>query len=418
MLRAENVHAMLCRSMSQPTETPSLLPATERAFSSGERLVYIDGLRGAASLAVACYHITRYTPIATAARGFIPEFLQGIFDRGWVGVQVFFVISGFVIAYSVRNARVTPGYVANYALRRSLRLDPPYWTTIAFVLLLHAVLHLGLGWVSLLDEPEPLSPPLSWWLVLCHVLYIHKINGYDSLSAGFWTLCIEVQFYLLYVTSLGLAQSVGRLFPRRKSREASDSESQPGAWTPTGICLAVALGAFAVASLWVFSVDREKYENWLSFFFYLFFPGCAACWVLTRQVPAVVFWGYFALAVGRLWFVGGLESVGEMFELKAALVTALSILVLGRTGRLTTALNWHWLQYLGRISYSLYLIHFPVSHFICTAVDRWNNGPPSPAISAGVLLASLLASIACAHLLHVFVEAPSVRLANRFRPKP
>src|SRR5215467_8589533 len=94
------------------------------------RSTFIDALRGVAAFSVACYHICRYGPIPEPAREFIPGVLLAWFDHGWMGVQVFFVISGFVIAYSVRNARVTPRYLANYALRRSIRLDPPYWTTI------------------------------------------------------------------------------------------------------------------------------------------------------------------------------------------------------------------------------------------------------------------------------------------------
>ncbi len=122
------------------------------------RSTYIDALRGIAAFSVACYHINRYGPLWEPASRFIPGLFQFWFDLGWMGVQVFFVISGFVIAYSVRNARVTPGYLANYALRRSIRLDPPYWTTILFVLFVHAVMYLHLGFESPLDVPTKLDP--------------------------------------------------------------------------------------------------------------------------------------------------------------------------------------------------------------------------------------------------------------------
>ncbi|RPI82832.1 MAG: hypothetical protein EHM42_09040, partial [Planctomycetaceae bacterium] len=84
-----------------------------------------------------------------------------------------------------------------------------------------------------------------------------------------------------------------------------------------------------------------------------------------------------------------------------------------------TTLNWNWLQYLGRISYSLYLIHFPVSHVVTTLAERSLGTHPSSIASAIALAAALAASIAAAHVLYTFVEGPSVRLAARFRrPDP
>ena len=124
---------------------------------------------------------------------------------------------------------MTPGYFGNYALRRSIRLDPPYWTTILFVLLLHAVLHLHLGFDSPLDVPTKLEPALSWELLASQLCYLQNILRYDNLSAGFWTLCIEVQFYILYVFGLGIAQR----FParnRRSQRFSPESACCSPAW--------------------------------------------------------------------------------------------------------------------------------------------------------------------------------------------
>ena len=61
----------------------------------------------------------------------VPAPLETALKLGFVGVDIFFVLSGFVIAYSVREARITPRFLGRFALRRSIRLDPPYWITIA-----------------------------------------------------------------------------------------------------------------------------------------------------------------------------------------------------------------------------------------------------------------------------------------------
>src|SRR5579872_6053614 len=245
------------------------------------RSTFIDALRGIAALGVACYHIDRYGPLPEAAGKFIPLSLQAVLDHGWIGVQVFFVISGFVIAYSVRSARVTPGYLANYALRRSIRLDPPYWSTIAFVLLLHAVLHLHLGFDSPLDVPTRLEPELSWKLVGSHLLYLQNIiPGYDNLSAGFWTLCIEVQFYVVCIAGLGIAQR----FPARNRRSPSDA----GATGLLVVFLPLALLSLFEWNRTVGGLSVYDNDMWIIRFFSMFFLGSAAWWALDGRIPHAV----------------------------------------------------------------------------------------------------------------------------------
>jgi len=391
----------LVHKQQQPKAIVSIPPSANPSpptLPHPERFRFIDGLRGIASLGVACYHITRYGPVAGSARLALPASLQFLCDHAWVGVQVFFVISGFVIAYSVRSARVTPGYLANYAFRRSLRLDPPYWTTIALVLLLHLLMTQFGGVTSPLDVPSPLNPPLSPALVGAHLLYLHKILGYDSLSAGFWTLCIEFQFYLAYVATLGVVQWLTRLTPRL-----------PGWCWPGSI-----FGSAAVASLVWWNLDRG-YENLVLYFFCLFFLGIAAFWSVSNQAPHWIFWLYAGLVLARLLATNAFQGFAESLELKAALACGVSIVLLGRAGLLATALDWPWLQYLGRISYSLYLIHFPVAHVVTNLAELALGSPLSPPVAAMILGVALLTSLLAAHGLYLLVEAPSVRLANRFR---
>jgi peptidoglycan/LPS O-acetylase OafA/YrhL len=379
------------------------MTAPARVFEG--RAKYVDALRGIAALCVACYHINRYGPLPELAAPIVPELLTRWIDHGWIGVQVFFVISGFVIAYSVRDARVTPGYLGNYALRRSLRLDPPYWGTIALVLGLHAVMHLHLGFDTPLDIPEPLDPPLSWKIVVAHMLYIHKILQYDNLSAGFWTLCIEVQFYLYYVVGLGVAQ---RLPPGRPGRPA-----QAGL-----IGLAIVFAPLSIGSLFWWSLGATSsrlgdpgHDYWLTHFLCIFALGFSAWWALDGRVPAALFWGYVALIATRLAFDWSRELV-------VALVAGISIYIAGLTQKLGTWLDARWLQYLGRISYSLYLVHFPVAHMVTTFgynASGSDVSPPGPVAAAIWLLAALAASIAAAHVMYLLVEGPSVRFAARFK---
>jgi peptidoglycan/LPS O-acetylase OafA/YrhL len=380
------------------------------------RSTYIDALRGIAAFSVACYHINRYGPFAEPAGEFIPGFLQVWFLHGWMGVQVFFVISGFVIAYSVRNARVTPGYLGNYALRRSIRLDPPYWTTILFVLLLHGIMHLKLGFESPLDVPSKMEPALSWQLLVCHVFYVHNIVAYfqgllgypqfENLSAGFWTLCIEIQFYLLYVVGQGIAQR----FPYRARQNAAEA-------SPVG--LLVVFAPLALMSLFVWNGDYDN-DMWIIRFFCMFFLGAAAWWALDGRIPPVLFWIYVAALISRIFIQIGRAGWDDdlTLGLSAALAAGVSVYIAGRRGRLGTWLDFGVLQYLGRISYSLYLIHFPMSHVVSTFGFEVSGPSPSPAVSTLWLVLALVASLAAAHVMYVFIEAPSVRLAARFKRVP
>ncbi|HTI49575.1 MAG TPA: acyltransferase [Planctomycetaceae bacterium] len=397
----------------------------QRGFEG--RSTFVDALRGIAALSVACYHIFRYGPLPEPASRVVPGILQVWFDHGWIGVQVFFVISGFVIAYSVRNVRITPGYVANYALRRSIRLDPPYWSTILLVLLVHWVFHLHLGFDSPMDVPSPMETPLTWMILLSHVLYLQNILGFENLSAGFWTLCIEVQFYLMYVIGLGVAQHLSH----RSKAASSDVGAVPllALFAPLAILSLFAWNSGLGSELWrnafaslgldsVAAADPGQ-DYWITHFFCMFFLGSAAWWALDRRVPPIVFWGYVGLMAVRLggeWIIVRRWSL----DLTIALIAGIAIYLLGRRGRLGTTLNYRWLQYLGRISYSLYLIHFPVAHVVTTLgyEHMTLNRTLAPWAAAAWLLAALVASIAAAHLLYTFVEAPSVRLASRLKPKP
>lgn len=373
------------------------------------RSTFIDALRGIAALGVACYHITRYEPGGQPSRELIPRFVLAGFDHAWIGVQIFFVISGFVIAYSLREARVTPGYFANYALRRSVRLDPPYWTTIVFVLLLHALLHLHLGFESPLDVPSKLEPELSASLVASHLVYLQNILGYDNLSAGFWTLCIEVQFYILYVTGLGIAQRAGLAIAQRASPRHT------GTWLLVVFLPAALLSLFE----WTRTAGAQSvYDNdmWIIRFFCMFFLGAAALWTLEGWIPAALFWLYVVAVVGRIvmqaWFEGLSDDL--TVGLSAALAAGLAIYLTGRLGKLGSWFGAPILQYLGRISYSLYLIHFPIS-YVVMLLGYEVRGTPGPAEAIVWLGLALAASLAAAHVLYVLVEAPSVRLAARLK---
>ena len=88
-----------------------------------QRFLFVDGLRGFAALAVVLFHLL--IAVNQTAGDWIWPVFEKLFSYGHLGVDMFFVISGFVIRLSVRNAEHTLGYLFRFAVRRSIRLDPP-----------------------------------------------------------------------------------------------------------------------------------------------------------------------------------------------------------------------------------------------------------------------------------------------------
>ena len=112
-----------------------LMPSPPRHDPTGPsgsepRFAFLDALRGLGALGITCYHIHRYRPLEIPADHLLPKTVQFVVRHGWSSVQVFWVIAGFVVAYSLRKTAVGPASFGNFTLRRVLRLGMPYWTAI------------------------------------------------------------------------------------------------------------------------------------------------------------------------------------------------------------------------------------------------------------------------------------------------
>ena len=166
------------------------------------RLLFIDGLRGVAATAVLLFHIAT-SDFFHHFPGMVQPINKLFLHTGYLGVEIFFVISGFVIAYALRNAQINAPYTRTFLIRRSLRLDPPYWAAIAATLLVCALLT-RLFHATTYGTPSPST-------LLAHVFYLQGILGKPQILVVFWTLCYEIQFYLLYLILQGLVQ---KLIPR------------------------------------------------------------------------------------------------------------------------------------------------------------------------------------------------------------
>ena len=350
------------------------------------RLAFVDGLRGLAALGIAVYHIWRYEPPPYSAIDVTPGIVEWVLLRSWVGVQFLLVISGFVIAFTLRDTWVTPREVVSFIARRIVRLTPPYWVTLAVVLGLHAV---NSAWWHL---PTSFDEPLTAPRVFAHLAYLQDVLEETPLSAAIWTVCIEMQFYVVCVLGWWLAQQLR-------------FRSEPKSARPSAAGLMFVFVPLALMSLFCWN-RLTNHDPWVTYYLSRFFLGMVTWWVLDRTVPPLVFAISIAVVTGHLLFHWDQANAAEN---ALSLTAALALFIVGRTGHFHDWLNWRWLQYLGRISYSLYLIHYPVSHYLTWFAWRWCDNSPTPIQSCLILLSCLVASIIAGHLLYVSVEVPAGR---------
>jgi len=359
----------------------------------------IDGLRGVAAIGVVIHHIIWFTPWDSFGSDAATEWVYRVGYWGKCGVPIFFVISGFVIAHSLRKAVVTPAFVGKFFLRRSMRLDPPYWFSIASVILINFACIL---W-STIEAPTGLP---TFGQLVAHVFYLQNILGYKNISVGFWTLCIEIQFYMLFVVMLGTAQSISRQYlSRHLSRYSSFSQiatTNPTAASPSALIAVFAPVMFV--SLFTFTYFEEL-DDWFLRYYCLFCLGACLSACRNDMLPKAVAWIALALFAIRI----GIEYQRGVFS---GLMVGLLIMFADYRNALNTWLMSRVWQYFGKISYSLYLIHYPVAHLVMH-IGKQYTGNNVSMIYVWMTI-SLVASVAAAAILFRLVEAPSMALAQSF----
>jgi peptidoglycan/LPS O-acetylase OafA/YrhL len=310
--------------------------------------------------------------------------VDSLFGYGFLGVDVFFVISGFVISYSVRNYLHTPGFLFRFGLRRSIRLDPPYWITIALELI---AIKLGLYLFPALGTAFP-SPAK----IAAHFFYLQNLLGYGNIVDIFWTLCYEVQFYIVFVGMLVLAKTTGDLFGSRFRR----------AFTFTSAAIAFSW------SILIFFGPLDGPDGLFIARWFQFFLGVLAMKCVTdgRVSPAFVICWLSVLA--GVTFGANHAPIGSTTMLISGL-----LVVAGLRGKMASWLSGVGFQFLGRISYSLYLLHPVVGWRFIKLLSVLNGSPFSVAQAWGAFLAGIGVSVVSAWMMYRLVESPALKLCHR-----
>ncbi len=148
----------------------------------------LNPLRAIAALGVCLVH---FGGLGLFGKSIITNF----FSAGQLGVYVFFVISGFIIPYSLYNSDYKTKNFFRYILRRSARIDPPYFAAIVITLLLSYLVTIRPGYIGEQFHFNILQ-------LLAHITYTVPLTKYDWYNHVFWTLCIEFQYYIIIGLSM------------------------------------------------------------------------------------------------------------------------------------------------------------------------------------------------------------------------
>lgn len=325
------------------------------------RVYQIDMLRGVAAALVLLSHLTTYkNPNYN-----IPAWLQSLGVHGRLGVEIFFVVSGFVIPYSLHQAGYRLSAFPTFLLKRIIRIDPPYIATIA--------LTAGLAFAaSLAPNFQGVKFPFTWYQTLLHLGYLADICNSKWIVPVFWTLAIEFQYYLL----------IGASFPLL-AHTKKHVRFVPYA-------LGAGLATVTSNGIWI--------THWL-FFFML---GIA---LYQYRIKLINILELRFLTVAC--FVGASINAGIESAI-AGLFTSIAI-------HYGDGVQNRILTRLGTISYSLYLIHFPVLGRTINLLTRYTQSTAGAFIVCGI---ALILSVFAAIAFYFMIERPAKQWAAQVRYKP
>jgi peptidoglycan/LPS O-acetylase OafA/YrhL len=321
---------------------PSKSPSTEPLH-----LPVLDGFRGAAVLAVMFYHFVAMSPMTLTSHA--GKGLRFLTIRGWMGVDLFFVLSGFLITGILLREKADPRYFRNFYARRFLRIFPLYY---AFLFAAFVVAPMFLP----LDLASRHVYDLQGWLWA----YLGNVETAISRSFDFdggwynlvhlWSLAVEEHFYLfwpLLVWSMSeralLRVAIGACVaaPLLRTVLAADHVFMGTIYmlTPCRID-GLAMGAI-LAILWR---DPERFARVAS----------GARWVL---LVALGFLGVITLRRLDNWH-WSIQTIG--YSIIDAGSAALLVVALGGRGLWPRVLAGRTLRTFGKYSYGAYLMHWPI----------------------------------------------------------
>lgn len=336
------------------------------------RFAALDAAKGLAACIVVLHHLLFYSAATESLSSVLATPVNWLLTDARSAVQLFMVLGGFGLAWS--QTQTTFGWQEAWQafVKRYLRLAGPYLVMLAVLLLIARTF-------GQFDSSNPLVDSVSASQLLAHAFFAQGILGLDNLSAGVWYLCIDLQFALFFLVSLAAVSWLS------DGRNRSENFS-----------LAITAKFFAVCGLAAaFFWNRQLQLDWsVSYFFAPFVLGVLIAWH-RRKVISLTLWVYVAFLVAAL-------LIDYRERLAAAIFSGVLLWLATRFN--TSLFVPGFMSWLGRISYSLFLIHFAVGCGLMAYLEAWIDREPARAIFA--VSASFAASVFAGAILHYKVELP------------
>lgn len=363
----------------------------------------LDGLRALAVFVVVQHNLS----LLHGDQGFLAHQLDNLLHRGWMGVQLFFVLSGFLITRILLDTQQSPRYYASFYSRRALRIFPLYYAVlIGLFLVLPALWRMP----AVLADDGPASRQMWLWLYLSNWTGARGLGGGTEPVFHFWSLAVEEQFYLLWPLV------VRHCTPRRLVQ----------------VCVGVILAALLCRGVELVrgSNPQAIYTSTLSRMDALALGALVAAWlrgpwrpVVDRTIVIRLLWAAFAITVlgwiitrGFPGFTVVEESIGfTLVALAFATLvgaSALAASVPDAQGRWYRFLAAPVLQPIAKYSYAIYVFHIPLHALVgLPLLERW-AGTRTPGVGTTLAYMAILTllSYAAGWLSYRLIERPFLRL--------
>lgn len=340
-----------------PATAPEPTAAPAAARPATPRLLILDGLRLVAALLVVAHHLVRGPWGVEPGSLFGP--LAAVASLGWLGVNLFFLISGFVICLSSWGRGL-----GEFTVSRVVRLFPAYWVGVVATTAVLA------AWPALRG---PLPAPES----LVNLTMLQSGLGVTDQDWSYWSLGAELRFYLLFAIVVWLGVTCRRVV------------YFCAVWTLVAV----------FSTTW----DQRWIDNMIVPEFAPYFVAGVALFLIHRFGANLLLWGLvgvnWLIALYRLQGYPALEHFHQSWWSVAAVVTGcfalLAAIALGAFHRV----GWRWLTVAGALTYPLYLIHQAIGQTLIMAL---RGHVPHWPLLAGIVVLLLGAS----WLIHRYVERP------------
>jgi peptidoglycan/LPS O-acetylase OafA/YrhL len=366
----------------------------------------LDGLRGLAILLVMAHHLS----VAKSDLPFDAAALD-LLRTGWIGVNLFFVLSGFLITGILIDARDSDRYFVSFYARRTLRIVPLYYLIV--LISYHVLPHFPVWYERLVvARGETIPHEGYFWLFLTNFVFAAHDRFEHGILLVAWSLAIEEQFYLLWAVVVWICP------PRRLGL----------------LCVCILIGTPLLrgialangASLVDIMVGTPYQGDALA-------AGAWLAWRSRRPAPEAVSrvapWALpvgLAGIAGMLWWehpLGWDSRVLRTIGYSCIALIATGLIVCATTmpqrSWWVRAFSWSWLCSIGKYSYCLYLVHLPVmwtmkyAVFDPVAAPRlFGSAMPAQALFWVIAFAP---AFAIAWLSWRYFEQPILRL-KRFFP--